>query len=73
MYSEDLKHINPQAIDCEKKGVPGNATFKPSAASNTKCKRNAEEAFDEVLTLKKSIEELEGIFKFNFNYFYLDF
>ena len=64
MYSEDL---NPQAIDWEKKGVPGNATT--SAVSNTERKRNDEEAFDEVLALKKSIEELEGSFKFNFNYF----
>ena len=42
MYDEDLKHLNPQAINWEKKFVPGNATYKPSAVSNTerKAKRN---------------------------------
>ena len=57
VYSEDL---NPQAIDWEKKGVPGNATT--SFVSKTERKHNTEEAFDEVLVLKKSIKELEGIF-----------
>ena len=63
MYSKDLKHINPQAIDWELKGVPVNATYKPSAVSNTErvAKRNADEAFNEVLALKKSIKELEAI------------
>ena len=42
MYDEDQKHLNPQAIDWEKKVVPGNATYKPSAVSNTEheAKRN---------------------------------
>ena len=79
VYIEDLKPINPKdskAIDWENKGVvpkSGNANYKPSAVAiaNTErvAKRNSEEAFDKLLSLKKSIKELEGIFKFNFNYF----
>ena len=50
MYNEDLKHINPQdPIAAEKESV---------------AKRTAEEAFDKVYSLKKSIRELEGIFNF---------
>ena len=86
LYNEDLKHINPQkskVIDREKNGVvpkPGNAlaNYKSSAVAIAMvkrehvAKRQAEEAFDEVFSLKKSIKELEGIFKFNF-FIYLDF
>ena len=76
VYDEDLIQINAQdvtTIDWEKKGVvskPGNAlaNYKPSAvaiaARERATKRTADDAVDQVLTLKKSIRELEGIFNF---------
>ena len=36
---------------------------KANAERERVAKRNAEEAFDQVFTLKKSIRELEGIFQ----------
>ena len=76
-YNKDFKHINPQnskAVGWEKNGVvpkPGNALecCKPSATAITMverervAKRIAEEAFEEVFALKKSIRELEDIFQ----------
>ena len=72
VYSEDLKHINPQdakAVDWEKKGVvpkPGNAlaNYKPSATAiamlerEREAKRTAEEAFNEVFALKSQLGNL---------------
>ena len=76
MYNEDLKHTNPQdpkAFDWEKfhkdNGIAP-FSYKPSAEAlaiaaaeqERVAKRAAEEAFDKVYSLTKSIRELEGIF-----------
>ena len=82
-YDEDLNCINPQnAITFDwvkfhsENGIvpkPGPAVdnYKESAIAQEirVAKRTAEEAFDEIYNLKKSIRELEGIFFFfNFNF-----
>jgi len=82
-YNEDLNCINLQnsiTFDWDKfhseNGIvpkPGLAvdTYKVSAIAHeiSVAKRTAEEAFDEIYNLKKSIRELEGIFFiFNFNF-----
>ena len=78
MYDEDLKHINPQnqiTFDWEKfhkdngivpKPAGTLVTYTLSAAAEKErvAKRTAEEAFDKVHSLKKSIRELDGNFSF---------